>query len=70
VGESTFWSEAPRWKEYAVAGELRLRHPYDFRTSGGADIVVTLARAGDLLIRGVSLGGPGDPENPIELARD
>ena len=68
VGESTFWSDAPRWKEYPVAGERRFRHPYDFRTSGGGDVVVTLARAGDVLVRGVSLVGPGDPENPIELA--
>lgn len=67
VGESTFWSEAPRFKQYPVAGELRLRHAYDFRTSGGADIVVTLARAGDVLIRSVSLVGPGDAEDPIEL---
>ena len=68
VGESTFWSEAPRWKEYPVAGELRLRQSSDFRTSGGADIVVTLARAGDVLIRSVALVGPRDPDDPIELA--
>ena len=66
VAESTFWSVEPRSREYAVGGDFRLRHPYVFAQSGGADLAVTVAR-GEVSLASVALVPPGDPDNPIQL---
>jgi hypothetical protein len=66
VAESTFWSVEPRSREYAVGGDFRLRHPYVFAQSGGADLAVTLAR-GEVSLASVALVPPGDPDSPIQL---
>jgi hypothetical protein len=68
VGERTFWSDAPRWSAYPMSGEVRVRHPYYYPESGGADITVTLGRApGEADLTSVALVPPGDPENAIRL---
>jgi hypothetical protein len=68
VGERSFWSPATRFREYAINGRFRIRHAYDYATSGGPDIVITTGRAGGVAsIDSVSLVAPGDPDNPIEL---
>jgi hypothetical protein len=70
VGEKTFWSETPRWTEYAMAGSFRLRHPYYFPESGGGDLTVTLGRAGGQAeLQSIALVPPGDPEDAIRLPR-
>ena len=66
VGERTFWSVAPRLREYAVGGDVRIRHPYRYAESGGADLTVAVGR-GEASLASVSLVPPGDPENPIQL---
>jgi hypothetical protein len=66
VGERTFWSDEPRSREYAVAGDFRIRHPYRYADSGGADVLVALGR-GEASLAAVSLVAPGDPENPFQL---
>jgi hypothetical protein len=59
VGEKTFWSE-PRWATYPVSGTFRLRHPYLYAESGGADILVTIGRApGQIDLESMSLVAPG-----------
>jgi hypothetical protein len=45
VGESTFWSAAPRWASYPVSGRFDLSHGYEFAGSGGGELLVTLGRA-------------------------
>jgi hypothetical protein len=67
VGERTFWSEAPRWTTYPMGGALRIRHPYFFPESGGADVVITLGKsAGEAALDAVALVPPTEPENVIE----
>ena len=67
VGERSFWSGAPRWREYRVNGPFRLRHSYLFADSGGPDLLVTTGRGGGVVsLDSVALVPPGDPEKPIE----
>jgi hypothetical protein len=66
LGEGSFWSPA-RWREHAVAGSVRLRLPYQFAGSGGADLVVALRAGGPLAIESVALVPPHEPENVIRL---
>ena len=67
VGERSFWSDAPHWTAYAINGGFRLRHPYDYATSGGPDLVVTLGKSeGAAALDSVGLVPPGEPENVIE----
>jgi hypothetical protein len=67
VGESTFWSPAPRWSPYPMNGSFRIRHPYFFPESGGADLLVTLGKSpGRAAVELVALVSPGDPDNPIQ----
>jgi len=69
VAEQTFWS-APRYTTYAMSGRFRIRHPWSYPDSGGADLTLTLGRGkGRAAIESVSLVSPGDPEQVLELAR-
>lgn len=64
VGEKTFWTE-PRWTAHPMAGPFRVRHPYHFPESGGADVTVTLGRAaGEAEIDSLRLVPPSEPEGP------
>ena len=66
VGEKTFWSEQPRWAAYPVSGAFRLRHPYDYATSGGPDVMVTIGKSpGEIDLESMALVAPGDPANPV-----
>jgi hypothetical protein len=66
VGERGFWHPSVKWTAYPVAGRFRLRHPYTFATSGGADVSITLARApGSADLESVALVPPGEPERVI-----
>jgi hypothetical protein len=67
VGERSFWSGAPRWREYSVNGSFRLRHPYLYADSGGPDLLVTTGRGGAVVsLDSVALVAPGDADRPIE----
>jgi hypothetical protein len=68
VGEKTFWSEQPRWATYPVSGPFRLRHPYDYATSGGPDVIVTIGKSpGEIDLESMALVAPGDPANPVRV---
>jgi hypothetical protein len=68
VSERTFWSDAPRFATYAASGAFRIRHPYHYPESGGADVTVTTGRGhGDVQIEWVALVPPNEPDNPIRL---
>jgi hypothetical protein len=66
VEEASFWSAAPRRKEYPVAGDFHLRHPYHYPDSGGPDLLLTVSR-GDISLASVAFVAPSDPENPLQL---
>ena len=68
IGERSFWSDKTRFREYPMSGAFRIRHPYLFADSGGADLVITLGRgAGVASIDSVALVPPSEPDNVIEL---
>ena len=68
VGEKTFWSEQPRWSTYPVSGPFRLRHPYEYATSGGPDVIVTIGKSpGEIDLESMALVAPGDPANPVRV---
>ncbi len=68
VGEKTFWSEQPRWSTYPVSGAFRLRHPYDYATSGGPDVIVTIGKSpGEIDLESMALVAPGEPANPVRV---
>lgn len=68
VGEKTFWSEQPRWATYPVSGPFHLRHPYDYATSGGPDVIVTIGKSpGEVDLESLALVAPGDPANPVRV---
>jgi hypothetical protein len=56
-----------RWRDEAVAGPFRLRLPYFFADSGGADVRVVLRGGGPLSIESVALVPPSEPENVLRL---
>lgn len=66
VGESGSGS-GTRWREESVAGPFRLRLPYDFADSGGADVRVVLRGAGAVAIESVALVPPSEPDNVLRL---
>jgi hypothetical protein len=67
VGERSFWSAAPRWTPYPINGSFHFRHPYDYPTSGGPDLVVSLGKSeGAAALDSVALVPPDEPENVIE----
>jgi hypothetical protein len=68
VGEKTFWSEQPRWSTYPVSGPFRIRHPYEYATSGGPDVVVTNGKSpGEIDLESMTLVPPSEPVNPVRL---
>jgi hypothetical protein len=66
VEEASFFSPTPRRKEYPVAGDFRLRHPYHFPDSGGPDLLLTVSR-GEVSLTSVAFVAPSDPESPLQL---
>jgi hypothetical protein len=57
-----------RVKEYAASGAFRIRHPYEYAESGGADLLVTTGRGGAVVsLDSVALVAPGDPEAPLQV---
>jgi hypothetical protein len=70
VGEKTFWSE-PRWTTYTMNGAVRIRHPYEYGTSGGADLLISVGKSGgEAGLDSVTLVAPSDPDSVIELGSD
>ena len=70
VGERSFWSGAPRWYSYPMGGSFRVRHPYEYARSGGADITVTVGRGGgEAQLESMALVPPGEPEDVLRLPR-
>ncbi len=68
VGERSLWSASPRFKEYPVSGPFRIRHPYLYADSAGADLLVTTGRGGAVVsLDSVALVAPGDPDAPLQL---
>ena len=56
-----------RWRDETVAGPFRLRVPYYFEDSGGADVRVVLRGSGPVSIESVALVPPSEPENVLRL---
>jgi MFS family permease len=66
VGEGDFRRQT-RWREQAVSGAFRLRLPYFYPESGGADVRVALRGSGSIDVESVALVPPNEPENVIRL---
>jgi hypothetical protein len=66
LGESGSGKET-RWRDRDVSGSFRLRLPYHFPESGGADLRVSLRSGGPIAIESVALVPPSEPENVIRL---
>jgi len=66
VCEGDFGKEA-RWRDRAVSGSFRLRLPYYFPESGGADLRVSLRSGGPVSLESVALVPPTEPEKVIRL---
>jgi hypothetical protein len=66
LGESGRGAE-PRWRDRAVSGSFRLRLPYHYPESGGADLRVALRSGGPLAIESVALVPPTEPESVLRL---
>jgi hypothetical protein len=66
VGESGRGG-APRWRERAVSGAFRLRLPYHYSDSGGAELRVALRSGGPVAIESVALVPPTEPEDVLRL---
>jgi hypothetical protein len=61
VGEKTFRTE-PRFATYPISGPFLLRHRYDYATSGGGDITVTVGRGGgEAELDWIALVNPAEP---------
>jgi hypothetical protein len=68
VGERAFSSEATKWTAYPMSGAFRVRHPYEFKASGGPDLRVSLGKdAGEADLDAVSLVSPTEPTDVIRL---
>jgi hypothetical protein len=65
VGESGFWSPVPRSRSYPATGSFLIRHRYRYAESGGADLRLAVAGAGEVQVDWVALVAPGDPVNPL-----
>ncbi len=65
VTEKTFWTPGEA-HEHAVGGSFRLRLPWSYAESGGADIRIATGE-GVLEIASVALVPPGEPEDVIRL---
>ena len=67
VGERTFWSD-PRFHTFTRSGAFLIRHPYEYATSGGGDVLVTVGRGGgEVELTSVELVPPGDPLRPYRI---
>ncbi len=67
VSERTFWSD-PRFATYSASGAFLFRHPYQYGSSGGGDITVTVGRGGgEIELTSVELVAAGDPLRPYRL---
>lgn len=56
-----------RWRDETVAGPFRLRLPYFFADSGGADVRVVLRAGGPISIESVALVPPTEPDNVLRV---
>jgi len=56
-----------RWRDEAVAGSFRLRLPYFYADSGGADVRIVLRSGGPVALESVALVPPSEPENVLRL---
>ncbi len=56
-----------RWRDEAVAGPFRLRLPYFFEDSGGADVRILLRAGGPVSIESVALVPPSEPDSVLRL---
>ena len=56
-----------RWRDETVAGPFRLRLPYFFVDSGGADIRIVLRAGGPVSIESVALVPPTEPDNVLRV---
>jgi hypothetical protein len=66
VGESGAFGP-PRWHEEAVAGPFKLRLPYFYAESGGAELRIALRSGGPVAIESVALVPPTEPESVLRL---
>jgi hypothetical protein len=66
IGEGDVRRET-RWRERAVSGAFRLRLPYFYPESGGADVRLALRGSGSIDLESVALVPPSEPENVIRL---
>ena len=67
VSERTFWSD-PRFTTYSASGAFLFRHRYQFASSGGGDISVTVGRGGgEVELTSVELVAAGDPLRPYRI---
>ena len=66
LGESGLRGE-PHWRDRAV-GSFRLRLPYHYPESGGADLRLTLRSSGAVALESVALVPPTEPENFFRLS--
>jgi hypothetical protein len=55
----------PQWRDRAVSGSFRLRLPYHYPESGGADLRVALRSTGAVALESVALVPPSEPENVL-----
>jgi hypothetical protein len=56
-----------RWREETVSGPFRLKLPYFFADSGGADVRIVLRSPGSVSIDSVSLVPPTEPDRVLRL---
>jgi len=56
-----------RWRDESVSGPFRLRLPYFFDDSGGADLRVVLRSGGPVSLDSVALVPPSEPDNVLRL---
>jgi len=58
---------ATRWRDETVTGSFRLRLPYFFADSGGADLRIVLRSGGPVAIEAVALVPPSEPDTVLRL---
>ncbi len=56
-----------RWRDATVSGPFRLRLPYFYADSGGADLRVVLRSGGPVAIDSIALVPPSEPDNVLRL---
>jgi hypothetical protein len=58
---------ATRWRDAAVTGAFKLRLPYFYAESGGAELRLALRSGGPVAIESVALVPPSEPDNVLRL---